>query len=574
MLCSLCTCFAFAETEGKPVQREHSVEKQEFTLYLKDPSVTAEEPLPLFFADGVGDLPYMEIGDFVSMLCMLCRELNDDANYELDMEERYPVVTMTRESGFTVSLDFEEDFISFMDYAAFLHRSDDSTLLDLLSISCYDSENKPLLFLRDKEKSFDRYGDVRKIDLASYGIDIFSVDGHYYIPLQTLNDVFFCPATEIGLLYNGEAVFLAGSAELYESDSDELTPLGELYYSVPTGQRSDELAEYSYNELCLVLDLLYGLKDPHGISSFRQVFWEIGFDEALSGNDPVDADQALRQFISYYLDDLHSGFAAFSPLAGPQETEGVSGSATRKITENIGRYMSARYEVTDGSVPGYEEVGNTAYITFDNFTILSEDAREYYDRHEAGDAPEDTLGLITYAHEQITRKGSPIENVVLDLSCNTGGTVDAAVFVLCWFLGDAQISVKDMASGALSTAVYRADINMDGVFDEEDCIADRNLCCLISPVSFSCGNLVPAALKSSQNVTLLGRTSGGGSCAVQPLSTAYGTLFQISGRLRLSFLKNGSFYDIDQGVDPDFYISNIGHYYDRAALTDYINGLF
>ncbi len=61
---------------------------------------------------------------------------------------------------------------------------------------------------------------------------------------------------------------------------------------------------------------------------------------------------------------------------------------------------------------------------------------------------------------------------------------------------------------------------------------------------------------------------------MQPLSTAYGTLFQISGRLRLSFLKNGSFYDIDQGVDPDFYISNIGHYYDRAALTDYINGLF
>ena len=164
--------------------------------------------------------------------------------------------------------------------------------------------------------------------------------------------------------------------------------------------------------------------------------------------------------------------------------------------------------------------------------------------------------------------------MVLDLSCNTGGTVDAAVFVLCWFLGDAQISVKDMASGALSTAVYRADINMDGVFDEEDCIADRNLCCLISPVSFSCGNLVPAALKSSQNVTLLGRTSGGGSCAVQPLSTAYGTLFQISGRLRLSFLKNGSFYDIDQGVDPDYYIDDISHYYDRAALTDFINGLY
>ena len=574
MLFSLCTCVSFAETKSDPAQGEHSVEKREFTLYLKDPSVTAEKPLPLFFVDGIGDLPYMEIGDFVSVLCMLCREMNADRNYDIDMDEQYPVVTLTRESGYMVSLDFEEDFISFMDYTAFMHNSEDSTLLDLLSISCDDGENNPLLFLRDKEKSFDRYGDVKKIDLALYGIDIFYIDGHYYIPLQTLNDIFFYPAMQIGLLYNGEAVFFASSAELYDSDTGELTLLGELYNSVPPRQCSDELADYSYNELCLVLDLLYGLKEPHDISGFRQIFWEIGFDEALSGNDPFDADQALRQFVENYLDDLHSGFIAFSPLVGPQEVEEIAGSATRKMFENFGQYKSVRYDVIGGDVPGYEEVGNTAYITFDNFDIFSGDARDYYNWHEAGDFPEDTLGLITYAHEQITREDSPIENVVLDLSCNTGGTADAAVFVLCWFLGDAQISLKDMASGALSTAVYRADINLDGEFDNRDSVADRNLYCLISPVSFSCGNLVPAALKSSQKVTLLGRTSGGGSCAVQPLSTAYGTLFQISGRQRFSFLKNGSFYDIDHGVDPDYYINNIDNYYCREALTDFINHLF
>ena len=575
MLFPLCVCPAFAETGGdRPARQEHSVERREFALYSADPSVTAEQSVPLFFADGVGDLPYMEIGDFVSLLCALYE--NDDAGtvYGIDLVKRYPVVTMTRESGYIATLDFDEDFISFMDYAAFLCRPEESTLLDLVTVTGYDSEKKPLLFQRDKEKSFERYGDVKKIDLASYGIDMFSVGEDCYVPLQTLNDIFLFPATENGLLYNGDAVFLANSAKMCDPGTGELTPLGEQYYSVPAGLRSDGLAEYSYNELCLVLDLLYGLKEPHDISGFRQLFWEIGFDEALSGNDPVDADRALRQFIDYYLDDLHSGFAACSPLAGPQEMEDGEGSASRKILENIGRYMSARYEISDGSVPGYEEVGNTAYITFDRFELLSDDARAYYGWHKAGEIPEDTLGLITHAHEQITREGSPIENVVLDLSCNVGGTADAAVFVLCWFLGDAQISVKDMASGALSTAVYRADINLDGSFDDRDSIADRNLYCLISPVSFSCGNLVPAVLKSSQNVTLLGRTSGGGSCAVQPLSTAYGTLFQISGRLRLSFLKNGSFYDIDQGVDPDYYIDDISHYYDRAALTDFINGLF
>ena len=93
-------------------------------------------------------------------------------------------------------------------------------------------------------------------------------------------------------------------------------------------------------------------------------------------------------------------------------------------------------------------------------------------------------------------------------------------------------------------------------------------------MSFSCGNLVPAALKSSQKVTLIGRTTGGGSCVVQPMTTAYGTVFQISAAHRMSFLKNGSFYDIDQGVDPDYYVDRIANLYNRAAMTDVINGLF
>ena len=578
LLISLTAAFAEESTEagaGGPARREHSVEKRECTLVRTDPagSVT-EEPLALFFADGVEDLPYMEIRDFVSMLCRVCREINEDEDYGIDLDERYPVVSMTRESGYIATLDFEEDFISFMDYSAFLHKSEDSTLLDLISIAGFDSENRPLLFLRDKEKSFDRFGPVKTVNLASYGIDIFSVGGDYYVPLQTLNDVFFFPAAGCGLLYNGEAVFLADAGQMADGRTGELTPLGERYFGVPARQRSDGLAEYSYNELCLALDLLYGLKETHDISGFRQVFWEIGFDEALRGNDPADADRALRRFIDYYLDDLHSGFNMASPIAGPQEEEKeADGPANRKIDENLARYRSARYEAFDGGLSGYEEVGNTAYITFDMFTVLHEDARAYYDARQAGSIVEDTLGLISHAHEQITREGSPIENVVLDLSCNTGGAADAAVFVLSWFLGETQLSVRDMSTGALSTAVYRADINLDGVFDDRDSVADRNLCCLISPVSFSCGNLVPAVLKSSQKAAILGRTSGGGSCVVQPLSTAYGTLFQISGRRRLSFLKNGSFYDIDQGVDPDYPLTKPSSFYDREALTKYINEL-
>lgn len=92
--------------------------------------------------------------------------------------------------------------------------------------------------------------------------------------------------------------------------------------------------------------------------------------------------------------------------------------------------------------------------------------------------------------------------------------------------------------------------------------------------SFSCGNLVPNVFKNSHNVTIIGQTSGGGSCMVLPATTAYGCNFQISGPMRLAFIKNGSFYDIDQGAEPDVYIDDPKHFYDRKKLTEFINGIY
>ena len=59
-----------------------------------------------------------------------------------------------------------------------------------------------------------------------------------------------------------------------------------------------------------------------------------------------------------------------------------------------------------------------------------------------------------------------------------------------------------------------------------------------------------------------------------PNGVFYDTVFQISGRTRMSFLKNGSFYDIDQGVAPDYYINSTENFYNRTALTEFINNLY
>ena len=118
------------------------------------------------------------------------------------------------------------------------------------------------------------------------------------------------------------------------------------------------------------------------------------------------------------------------------------------------------------------------------------------------------------------------------------------------------------------------DLNLDHQYGQEDQgLTTKNVYCLTSPVSFSCGNLVPCVFKNSNQVTIIGRTSGGGSCVVLPMSSACGSGFQISGFTRLAFTKNGSFYDIDQGAVPDFTISKYMSFYDRERLTEYIDGL-
>ena len=151
---------------------------------------------------------------------------------------------------------------------------------------------------------------------------------------------------------------------------------------------------------------------------------------------------------------------------------------------------------------------------------------------------------------------------------------DAAVFVFSAVLGEGSVSALNPMTGAMATAVYNVDLNLDHQYGQEDQgLTTKNVYCLTSPVSFSCGNLVPCVFKNSNQVTIIGRTSGGGSCVVLPMSSACGTGFQISGFTRLAFLKNGSFYDIDQGAVPDFTISKYMSFYDRERLTEYIDGL-
>ncbi len=574
LFAALLTVSAVCAQAAEPAS--YQITERTYTFYNGEIDDVLDQPFPLYFLNGVDDLPYVELESWMELVIFLNREWMGDTNYDLMFNATGTDAAYVRENEYHMQFDFAEKTILFDDYNAFVHSSSEGSLLDMLSASGFTDAGESELFQRNLAASYDRYGDELKLNLADYQIPMVIQNGKYYLPLQTMNDILISPVMRAAILFNGECLMIINK-NLLGSVSGGLTELGELYYQVQPGERSKELAEFGYNELCFVLDNLYGLKEPHEITSFDRFFYQMGFDEDFIKASAVEADELLYKIIDFYLDDLHSEFLAYSHLTGAREVEWATGPASRKLDESIDMYGNARAAAdeffADADDPYvYEEVGNTAYLTFDRFT--NDAANVYYDAIENGeDLPMDTIGLVIYAHNRIYREDSPIENVVIDLSNNLGGNVDAAIFLMGWILGDAPFSIKDTLTGALSTSSYRADVNLDRRFTSGDVLDDKNIFVLVSPVSFSCGNLVPAALKAADKVTLLGRTTGGGSCLVQPLSTAWGTFFQISGPQRMSFLKNGSFYDIDTGVAPDFTLIKPERYYDRENLTEYLNTL-
>ena len=482
---------------------------------------------------------------------------------KFEFKETDTTLTITRVNGATCVLDFVEDSVYFEDFDLFTKFADN--VADILESTYFNSKGESIYFkITDYMSVAGRPVDI---DLAEKNIPLDIYEGKKYIPLQTFNDLFVSPFAH-NYLFNSKDVFFVSGMELDDALSAE-------YYSVEPAERSEALVEYTVNELCLLLDLSYGLQEEHSIvDGFEEYIKRAGLMDDLRSTDPIVFSMALASLTYRYFGDLHSGLLVLSPYVDSSKLSWDDlkyHSSYKHFQEYLSKITSVRDAVMTEGVKGYEEVGNTAYITFDSFT-RSEMRFEDYSEESFNDQS-DTLGLIIYAHSMITRENSPIENVVIDLSCNTGGNCDAGVYVVAWMLGYCDAHIANPITKSYSTCSYAVDVNLDGVFDDKDSIADKNLYCLISPASFSCGNLVPAMLKESNRVTLIGETSGGGGFAVQLAYTAGGTLMAFSSPITLSTVINGSYYGIDKGVDPHYYLSNLKNYFERESLTEYINSL-
>lgn len=545
-------CFG-ALAEG--ADTAHVITEKEVKLYTDGAATVRDHKV--YFIDG-GNIPYVPAED-VGMFLELIDKGGTKPEYKAEGDH-----AAWYRGAYFMDFDFANDAITFNDFDEFF-REEYRGLVDMVM----GPANTRPIFQRNS-KSTDRYGKILVMDLKPYGIKLVKTDQGNFVPLQTVSDV-VCNYNECPLYFSGDAIVA----------SEGLNDKERAILQAGKWQWTEDLADFSYRELCFVLDYQYGLKELHGIENFDTLFDETGLKTQFLSNSSTDADKALWQLIYFYLGDLHSQYTSLSTLSDKDAfiaytAEAGQGLAASHRNAAIAEFEAAREKAYPDGIPAYEEIGDTAYITFDEFTDPSAETDYTAPVTEADNSGKDTIRLIQYASSRILREGSPVKNVVLDLSDNCGGATIAAQYVMSAFLGEADFSTRNTMTGAMSDAVYRADTNLDGAFDEKDSFAENGLklYCIATPISFSCGNLVPCVFRASNKVTMLGQVSGGGSCSIHCFSTAYGTGFQISGYRHFSVMKNGSFYDVDTGAEPHFYIADPAKYYDRQALTDFIHGIY
>lgn len=588
------------EAEGKTVMEDEELYSSKVLIYPLS-SLNPSE-VDMYYIQGKDEIPYISLTDCAGLLNEMAvlqfpdSDMSELIKYGIYRDDSKHMMALVKGNGSYASVWWDYDYIFISDVDSILLSA--AKAGDVISCGAFTYDPSGELnkveyveHVDHEEKAINEGYGVYSYLNDEYGIQLIHMGEELYLPIATVNDLFF--GGSLNLIYNGTALFVTqGALENSIKDEDGKTQYDLFYETKLPSARSKELAEYTYHELCMYLDMQYGLKDQHNITSFDEYFTTTGLIKDLKSIDGQVFDRALAKLVISYFDDIHSAYRQNSAYAGKDFRESLDwdkeNDCARKRSyaydEKITSYRKdAGLMSDDGSiVNGYEEIGDTAYITFDEFLSPMTDYYSMVNEEGEIDMEElascydrDTFGLVIYSNAMIKRDNSPIRKVVIDLSGNGGGAANAAAYLSAWVLGSSSVNSRNYTTHSVRSFDYRVDTNLDGEVSSEDSLDldFLDVYCLISASSFSCGNLVPSMFKSDGRVTLLGQKTGGGACVVAYSAAADGTIFRISGTTELCIVKNGSYYSVDEGVEPDIYFKHIDKFYDRKWLTEYLNSI-
>ena len=495
-------------------------------------------------------------------------------------------------------IDTEKDIFESDDYEAF------TNMMGLVQAGMANTLYDALPIIRWKSLEATPRSVHVALDYGKYGIDLRADDVNVYFPFATVNDL-YTDCYMHTAAYNGQTVMVApnGAYSLYEGYPAEfITPIMQE-------TRTADLVEYSYRNLCFTMTNFFGypgrtLLEQNGLR-------EKGLDKALE--DYGKGGQMTRELLKSQ--DMYEYIAGTATLGCLLDDGGHTNTDVMTISnfggnpdyrEKVEKIKAAKKEEFLGYCPEYNAVskefedrialwrelnamrtakmgegvkyykeGQTAYCWFNSFLCDDSGWRKFYKgeapRPTVEDYPDDWLIALVDALEK-AENDPEVKNFVLDISTNGGGSSDVVLFITSLLCNKADMYYENALTGQKMKSTFEVDRNLDGKFDEKDAQVKYhlNLALLVSPVSFSCGNMLPALLKD-YGIPIIGMQTGGGACAVLYNPTAEGFGYSYSThRLRLVDTKG---MNIDAGIAPTYEL-NKNDFFDVQKVTELVENYY
>lgn len=537
------------------------------------------ETVTLRFYDDLPNVAYISARNFHHMMLpqqQLAVNRNGD-NYELRSRDGQAVVDILSD---TFTSDNFEDFTNMQSL----------TGQDLPNVG-YDESG----FVRFKSLNITPKTARVILDFHKYGIDLRGDEQDVYLPFTLLNDLY----TDLNLrtaAFNGERIVICVNPN--RSPVQKVDPS----FIIDNYQRESipaDLAKYRYQDICFTIDNILG----HTKRSPYEAQWIAnGIDNVLEaqGEEGKTVKKLLQststaefvlgmQALQYYIHDgghtwvyitrwcpqsilpsvnqrIEQVRSAY-PQAARLADEGARLTQEKPIIE---KDMNALREKVLGK-GRYFKKGNTALCVILTFSEIDWSGwLKYYSggpKPTLEKKPDDEL-LVFLDAWQRAEADPEVEHFIIDCSSNMGGSTDLLTAFTSVLYDDSRSYYINTMTGQRCECIYDVDRNFDGKFDEKDKEVKNhlNLGVLCSACTWSCGNLFTALMKA-HGALVIGEMSGGGSCALQYMTTADGLDYRISS-FRSHLTYNGG-QSVDPGIEPHKQLDRKNHpesFYDIEAL--------
>jgi uncharacterized repeat protein (TIGR02543 family) len=532
---------------------EFNVEDGNLTTYFSEfgklPYVDIFEFLELL--DGFlyfEDLEFTINGDTVSIFYQYVDEIEDDLGnvIDTDVTDYLLVIDFTNNTVTVDTLDF---------FGGYVYETQTDYGAGITYLDAYVEEGEPVV-----------------LELNPYRFDLV-------IHSEGTKDLYLFPFHIANLLFTGGSYYnVYYNANKYvgiyafpdDSDPTGATEDGRAYNEIRQSSLNStnidpEVLVATYDMFVFTLDYFYGLKNDRGVVSYYQSLASTR-DSIMTGKTR-DLSNGLFNFVNRGLDDLHSSHhfpGYYEPSNFTIPLTNIAQVGTRvKNWYNVLWDMQAVHEAVypsnpNNQPPAYRFIDtNTAVIYLDGFhTATVEDPDG-----------EDSNRYMRETMDAILLENSNVQNIVVDLSYNTGGNLGALIRVL-GFMTEQPIEMSYLNPTDKSKITYFADV---------DTVAytDINWFFITSKVTFSAANLMASIGQHMGFATILGTKSGGGASSIIPVVLPDGTFFHMSSLNVLSYrvgndVDGFEYFSIEDGITPD-YILAVEDTQDSTKIMQLIN---